>query len=102
MFGFSCCILFAATVGTFIPAPVDDKDVVLVDGFITTMLLAFVWAMFRLVRPVRFAKGWVIAEFIAVPVIWACLVSALDLWFCHIHDGLYPHFEEILQNVAVL
>ena len=102
VFAFLCCILFAAAIGTVIPAPVDSKDIVLLDGFISSMLLALVWAIFRLVRPVRLTQGWVIAEFIAVPVIWACLVTALGIWFSHIHDSLYPHFEEIAKNAALL
>ena len=95
----SACLALAAAVGVVIPTPVEGDYVRLIDAFITTMLLIAVWAGFRLVRPVRFARVWVAAEFIAVPVLWTVLVVALSLWFQYLHNAAYPRLLEETQSL---
>jgi len=99
--GFLCCLAFAAVIGATLPTPAESDAIRFVDAFISTMLLVLVWGGFRLVRPARYRQPWVLAEVIAVPVIWTLLVIALAFWFGQLHDELYPEFESI-RNVAIL
>ena len=81
-------VAFAALVGAWLPTP---QAVVHLDGLsslITAALLVFVWGAFRSVRPVRYTQTWIVAEFVAVPVIWTLLVVALALWFHHLSGVL--------------
>ena len=83
-----CSFAFAAGVGCIIPAPVDDGQMRLIDASITMLSLAFVWSGFRLIRPLRPSRLWIIAEWIVVPIIWTGLVIALAVWFGHLQDRL--------------
>jgi hypothetical protein len=40
---------------------------------------AFVWSIFRLIRPVRANRGWQIAEMVLVPLYWLVLLLAADV-----------------------
>jgi hypothetical protein len=99
--GFAGCLTFAAAVGSALSPPTEGDHIRFVDAFITTMLLVFVWAGFRLVRPVWYNQTWVVAEFIAVPVLWTSLVVALGLWFGKMNDWLEPA-TELAHNVTLL
>ena len=83
----------AALVGFFfIPTPIESAR--FVGPFLTVIFIPFTWGAFRLVRPSRYGRAWLIAEFIVVPVLWLLLVIALGIWFGHIGG---PVIEELLR-----
>lgn len=82
-------VAFAALIGMWIPILGPAEDLQWVNGLAAGALLAFVWGVFRIVRPVRYRRKWVVAEFVAVPIIWVLLVIALALGFDHVHSGWY-------------
>lgn len=51
---------------------------------ISVSLALLVWCSFLLVRPARYSRKWVIAEWIVVPLVWLLLVLALNAWVLHL------------------
>lgn len=57
------------------------------ETLISVSLALLVWCSFLLVRPARYRRKWVIAEWIVVPLVWLLLVLAFHVWF---HLLLFP------------
>ena len=97
--GVICGLLFAAFVGSIIPSPGPSESFAFVNAAITTSLLLFIWLGFRLLRPIRYDRRWLIGEFIAVPLLWLLLVVALAIWFHHLHGASDEKIEILHQNI---
>ena len=97
--GLAFCLGVAAFAGWLLPEPVQVGNIQLLGAFITVMLLVFVWAGFRLLRPLWYRRGWVIAEIITVPLTWALLVVLLGLWFAHLNGAWDVKLELIVKLV---
>ena len=54
---------------------------------ISVSLALLVWCLFLLVRPARYSRKWLIAEWIVVPLVWLLLALAFDVW---VHHLLFP------------
>ena len=74
------CWLLAGVVGLALPAPDSVPGFRLMDGFLVAMLLVLVWAGFRLLRPRRYRRRWVVAEPVVVLLVWGLFVVALGFW----------------------
>ena len=84
---FLFCLALAAVTGSLLPEPEPADNIRILDAFIAAMLLVFVWAGFRLARPLRCRQRWVIAEVITVPLLWLLLIIALGIWFAHLRSA---------------
>jgi hypothetical protein len=58
-------------------------------------LATFVWALFRLIRPVHANRRWQIAEIIIVPFCWLLLVSTVDVCLGLFVSGFVGQFYDI-------
>ena len=54
------------------------------EAIISVSLALLVWCSFLFVRPARYGRKWVIAEWIVVPLVWLLLVLAFDVWVHHL------------------
>lgn len=95
-----CSLAIAALTGAAIPPPTPADEMRLFDGFVTTMLLIFVWGVFHLLRPSRDSRGWSLAQFIAIPLAWALLVGVLAFWFGGLNSAWHMDYERL--NVGIL
>jgi hypothetical protein len=70
-------LLFAAFVGTLLPAP--SNEIMILNMCITACLGITAWSAFNIIEPVNYDKRWNNREMVAVPIVWILLVLVFAL-----------------------
>ena len=89
------CFVLAATVGALLPEPAPMENIQIVQASLGVVLLILTWAGFRLLRPMRYRRNWVVVEAIGVPLLWLLTMTALGVWFAHLKSNWYMELESI-------
>ncbi len=89
-------LILAGFVGFLLPVPLGSWESATVDAFVTMALLVFAWGAFHLVRPIRYNRKWQVAGYVAIPLVWICLVAALGCWLHHIQGIFYQGLDEFI------
>ena len=76
------CLALASGVGFLLPEPVEGLR--LLNVFIASVVLVFVWGVFRILQPMQYGRVWLKGELFAVLSTWIVLMIAVGIWFAHL------------------